>query len=72
MTTTLSTDENLMTKEQAAELLGVPIRTLQHWRYTGKLMAHTRVPPINVKSSRVLYLESDVREFGVKTGRLRA
>ena len=64
-------DEKLMTKDEVAELLGVTIRTLAHWRYRGKLCAHTRQPPTNARTSEVLYRESDVRAYGVLTGRLQ-
>lgn len=49
--------EQAMTSRQVAELLGVPVRTVEYWRYKGTGPAYFRA------GREVRYWPADVRRF---------
>jgi predicted site-specific integrase-resolvase len=61
----LSNVSRLFTERQAAQILGVSIKTLQGWRWAGRGPAFLKIERL------VRYDENDLIEF-VQTGRRRS
>jgi excisionase family DNA binding protein len=53
----LSAEFDLITTPELAQLLRTPVKTLEHWRYTGKGPKHARL------GKRTLYRRQDVEEW---------